>query len=342
MTSISRRAFVQSLFAGASALAVSAAEIGPAQAATVLKIGTVSPAGSSSRLALEDLAKRIKSETGGEVVVKVISGATVGAPDDVGLVRALRLGKIDGAELSEEGLAQLDPALCALALPRLFSSNTQLDYVRGKLLPTLEGMVDAKGFVLAGLGHAGDRLLAATTPTASLEALRARKLFVPELDTLLAQIATAASLPTVPGSPSLLVSMVASGHVDAAFLTPRGIATSSTKNAFKSVGDFSYGAGWQSLVLSKAVFGGLSPATRALVLQATRQMAANLTAKLRQEGPALLAKMVSEGATRTVWPQAELAKLETIAQSVRSNLTAKAYSALFLAEITDAIAQAPA
>jgi len=340
-TSLTRRAFVQSFLAGASALVAGSAGLRSAHASTTLRIATLLPNGSSPRVALESLASRVKKETAGAVMIQVVSGSSVLAADESGLVRALRSGKLQGVQLSEEGLGGIAAEFWALALPGLFSGNAQVEAARAKLLPKLDSLLQAQKMVLAGFGHAGDRVLAATSPSSTLADLKEHSLFLPlPRHLVLDDVAKEAALPDWEDHYKMLAHLVDTKQVSAALLTPHQIGTTGTTSKFSAVSDFTFGASWHGLVLAESALAGMTNAARATLLSHAKQMSAELTLKLRQEGAQLVAHMLSNGATRMVWSADELAKLDGVAQAVRSNLRLLVTPAV-LAEISGAIANVP-
>jgi len=63
------------------------------------------------------------------------------------LVRRMRAGQLQAAVVSTTGLASIDRGVEALqSIPMMFRTLDELDYVKAKLVPTLERRFDAKGF----------------------------------------------------------------------------------------------------------------------------------------------------------------------------------------------------
>lgn len=125
-----------------------------AQAAPpVLRVATVAPAGSSFHKSLQALAAEWRKAPGGGVILDIYPGTQGG---EAQISRRMRVGQIQGAMLTANGLGQIDRGATALQLmPMMFRDWGEVDYVREQLRPRLEkGLYDA-GYVVMLWGDAG-------------------------------------------------------------------------------------------------------------------------------------------------------------------------------------------
>ena len=72
------------------------------------------------------------------------------------MARRMRIGQLQGALLSVVGLREIEPSISALqAMPLLFRTWEEVDYVREKMRAGMEKKFLDKGFVVLAWGDAG-------------------------------------------------------------------------------------------------------------------------------------------------------------------------------------------
>jgi TRAP-type C4-dicarboxylate transport system substrate-binding protein len=147
-----------------------------AQTAKV-RAGTLAPKGSSFHKVLMEMGEAWKNAPHGGVVMTLFTDGTMGNEAD--MVRRMRIGQLQAAMLTAGGLAAIDESVGALQnMPMMFRSLDELDYVTGKLRPTLEKRIEEKGFVVLFWADAGWVRLFAKTPAARPDEFKRLKVFV--------------------------------------------------------------------------------------------------------------------------------------------------------------------
>lgn len=120
--------------------------------ATVLKIATVAPVGSSFDKRLQALSAEWARGPGG-AHMDIFAGYPGG---ELQYVRRMRAGQLNGAMLTTTGLAQIDRSVTALQyMPMMFRSWEEVDVVRERLRPQLERRLREAGYVVLLWGDAG-------------------------------------------------------------------------------------------------------------------------------------------------------------------------------------------
>lgn len=127
---------------------------GEAQAADkaefVIKFGTIAPDGTPWSAHLKRIKKRVESESGGRIRMKLFLGGALGG--EVEMVRSLRRGRLQGFGGSTAAIAEgaAIPELQLLELPYLFDSFDEVDYIMDKvILEDFKKILADKGFFLA-------------------------------------------------------------------------------------------------------------------------------------------------------------------------------------------------
>src|SRR5262245_53207057 len=82
---------------------------GPAHAGKVkVKLGTLAPDGSAWHNLLKELAEKWKTESNGDVDLKIYPGGVAGNESD--MVRKMRVGQLQAAAITIIGIHDIDPA----------------------------------------------------------------------------------------------------------------------------------------------------------------------------------------------------------------------------------------
>ncbi len=114
------------------------------------KYATLAPNGIGWATHIQNLLlPLIQERTGGDVRVKVYWGGVMGDDEDV--LKKMRIGQIDGAGLSGQGVAMAIPEMTVLELPFLFNGYDEVDHIREKMMPVWDQLASKHGFFLVGL-----------------------------------------------------------------------------------------------------------------------------------------------------------------------------------------------
>ena len=125
----------------------------PAPAATMIRIASLAPPGSSFVKVLKAWSRTLQKETEGRVALRVFSGGSEGSDRD--LVKRVKTGKLDAAGVATTGLSMIAKELQVLTAPGLLIEDAQLDRVREKLDAKLQEMIEDGGFKLLAWGDGG-------------------------------------------------------------------------------------------------------------------------------------------------------------------------------------------
>jgi TRAP-type C4-dicarboxylate transport system substrate-binding protein len=149
---------------------------GPVDAAgTTLRIATVAPAGSSFHKSLQELAAQWRQAPGGGVTLDVYPGTQGG---EAQIARRMRVGQLQGAMLTANGLGEIHRESTALQLmPMMFRDWDEVDYVRENLSDRLENGLLESGYVVLFWGDAGWVRFFSTRPIRSGDDLRSMHVY---------------------------------------------------------------------------------------------------------------------------------------------------------------------
>jgi TRAP-type transport system periplasmic protein len=150
--------------------------------ASVLKIATLAPAGTSWMQQMTAGADAIEQRTAGRVKLKFYPGGVMGNHQSVH--RKIRIGQLQGGAFTPGGMSSIESSIQVLGLPMLFRNFDEVDFVRERLDPILKQKMADSGFVILGITEGGFARILSKQPMQDLESLRAGKVWVPEGDQL--------------------------------------------------------------------------------------------------------------------------------------------------------------
>ena len=88
----------------------------------------------------------IKRATDGNVKLKWYWGGVLG--DDRDYIQKMKIGQIDGAAFSGQGVVLACPPMAILELPFMFENWDEIDFIRDKMLDTFDKMAEENGYKL--------------------------------------------------------------------------------------------------------------------------------------------------------------------------------------------------
>jgi TRAP-type transport system periplasmic protein len=140
MLALNRRMF--SILWVAAALGSSA----QAQQARI-RLATLAPKGTSFDRLLREMGERWSKAPDGGAALVVYTDGTMGNEQEI--VQRMRIGQLQGALLTSDGLAKIDPSVKALEqIPLMYHSAAELDYVRSHMEGDIEKRMGDRGFVM--------------------------------------------------------------------------------------------------------------------------------------------------------------------------------------------------
>jgi len=149
--------------------------VSPLEAQNVLlKMGTLAPEGTAWHDILLQMREDWSKISAGRVTLRIYPSGVLG--DEPTMIRRMRIRQLDGVAITGNGLSRIEPAVSSLMIPMMLDSYEELDYVRDRLAPRLEKMVEEKGFKILNWGDAGWVYFFTKKPASSLDDIRKMKL----------------------------------------------------------------------------------------------------------------------------------------------------------------------
>ena len=146
-----RRAAMKLL--GALTLLAGVGLAGQADAAEVVKIGTLAPKASPWGKVFSVWEEAVKKKSDGKVELQFFYNGQQG--DEGAMVGKMKAGQLDGAAVTAVGLSKIYKPILALQMPGLFTKWAKLDAARDTMKAEFERGLKDSGFSLVGWGDVG-------------------------------------------------------------------------------------------------------------------------------------------------------------------------------------------
>jgi TRAP-type transport system periplasmic protein len=262
----------------------------PALPQTVIKMGTLAPEGSPWHQALQVMGERWRKISGGEVKLVIYPGGVLG--DEPDMVNKIRIGQLQSAGLSGAGLSGIEPGVMALQIPMMFDSYDELDYVRERVAPRLEKMMEARGYLVLNWGDVGWVHFFTTRPATSLNDMRKLKLFTwagGDNETL--ELWKANGFRAVPLAATDILTGLQTGLIDAVPNTPLYALLNQSFGIARNMIDVKWAPLIGATVITRRVWDSLPAAQRGDMMKAAREAGVSMRDGIRKMGDEAVATM---------------------------------------------------
>ena len=315
------------------ALCVLVLGAGVAFAKTTIRFATPAPDGSLQVKVMKAMAKKISKATGGEVTFKIFAGGTVG--DDLGVLRKIKLGHIDGGGFSGVGIGQILPEGRIWELPFFYTSDPQIDCIRDKL-PAKHDFAkkfEEKGYVLLAWAGTGDVNLFSAKPIRSIADMKGTKPWAYKGDpigqTTFAHFGLAGTelqlqdvltslqtglIDTFYNAPSLTIAL--QWHVHAKYMLEQPLV---------------YGSG--AVLLKKDVWDALPAEHQQVIRDVFAEWTPKMVKKIRQQNRKSIGVMKEQGLEVVVGEPAQVKKFRAAGDEIAKKFVGKLFSQELLDEV---------
>jgi TRAP-type C4-dicarboxylate transport system substrate-binding protein len=257
--------------------------ISPASAADKpFRIGTLAPKNSLYHRQLLEVGEAWRAAQGAGAKYVVYPDGSQGGETE--MARRMRIGQLQGALLSVVGLNEIEPSISALqAMPLLFKSWEEVDYVREKMRPAMEKKFLDKGFVVLAWGDAGWVRFFSKEPAFKPDDYKKMKFFAWGGEADQQEIMKSLGYTPVPLETSDILPSVQTGMINVVPSTPYFALASQVYTMAPNMLDINWAPIVGALVVTKKSWDDMSPASQAAVRTAGEKAGAQIRTKARQE-----------------------------------------------------------
>jgi len=257
---------------------------------TIVKMGTLAPEGSPWHEALQGMGQNWTKITGGKVKLIIYPGGVAG--DEPDMVNKVRIGQLHSAGLTGAGLSGIEPGVMALQIPMMFDSYEELDYVRDKVTPRLENLLEARGYIVLNWGDVGWVHFFTKRPAARLADLKQMKLFTwagGDNETL--ELWKANGFRAVPLAATDILTGLQTGLIEAVPTTPLYALLNQSFGIAHNMTDVKWAPLIGATVITRKAWEGFPQEQRPLIRAAAREAGVLMREGIRKMGEEAIATM---------------------------------------------------
>ena len=261
-----------------------------------LRLGTLAPKNSLYHRQLMEVGEAWRTAQGAGAKYVVFPDGSQGGETE--MARRMRIGQLQGALLSVVGLHEIEPSISALqAMPLLFKSWEEVDYVREKMRPAMEKKFFDKGFVVLAWGDAGWVRFFSKDPAFRPDDYKKMKFFAWGGEADQQEIMKSLGYTPVPLETSDILPSVQTGMINVVPSTPYFALASQIYTMAPNMLDINWAPIVGALVVTKKAWDDMSPATQEVVRAAGEKAGAQIRSKARLEVEEAVDAMKKRGLT---------------------------------------------
>jgi TRAP-type C4-dicarboxylate transport system substrate-binding protein len=261
----------------------------PVLPGTVIKMGTLAPEGSPWHQTLQLMGERWRKSSGGQVRLVIYAGGVLG--DEPDMVNKMRIGQIQSVALSGAGMSTIEPGVMALQIPMMFESYEELDYVRDRVAPRLEKMIEARGYLVLNWGDAGWVHFFATRPATRLQEIRSMKLFTWAGDSDTLELYKSNGFRAVPLAATDILPGLQTGLIDAVPTTPLYALLNQSFGIARNMIDVKWAPLVGATLITRKMWDSLPADQRVEMMSAAREAGVSLRGGIRKMGDEAIVSM---------------------------------------------------
>jgi TRAP-type transport system periplasmic protein len=259
----------------------------------VLKLGTVAPNGSSFHKILQNMGAQWSAAPGG-AELRIYPGGIAGGEAD--MVRKMKIGQLDAALITANGLAEIDPAVQSLqSVPMLYQSLDEVDFISERLGPKLSQRLREKGFVILFWLDMGWVRFFSKDPVHRPNDLKKAKLFTWAGDTKTFDIYKAAGFHPVALETSDAMPMLRTGMITAVPAPPFVALIDQTYAIAPNMLQLDWAPLVGAIVVTEKAWNKLAPAAQAQMAKIAFQRGVEMKNENRAESDAAVEAMKKRG-----------------------------------------------
>ncbi len=294
-------------------------------AAVTLKLGVLTPEGTTWSNSLRDMAKEIKASTNGDVELKIYYGGVAGDEPDV--LRKIRIGQMQGGVFTGKTLGEIYGDVRVLELPFNFKTDREKGLATlNKLAPSFNAGFTKKGFHNLGFFEVGPVYLVSTKKAASLDELKGLKIWSWEGDELVGAMVDSLKLVSVPLALPDVLSSLSTGVIDAAYSSPLGVLALQWQTKIKYVVDFPVAYSTAAFLVSEKDWKKIKPESQTKVAEIAKRYADAANIQTVKENEEALASMKKMNIQFIKFPDSDIKKSDSIRADVINKLKGKLVS----------------
>ena len=280
-----------------------------------LRIGSLVPKHSVYHRQLMELGEVWKKGQDGAPKFGVYTDGSQGGEAE--MTRRMRIGQLQGALLSVVGLREIEPSVAALqAMPLLFKTWEEVDYVREKMRPAMEKKFADTGFVVLSWGDAGWVRFFSKEPAVRPDDYKKMKFFAWGAEADQQAIMKSLGYTPVPLEPTDILPAIQTGMITVVPSTPYFALATQIYNTAPYMLEFNWAPIVGALVVTQKTWAEMSPELQAAMRTASEKAGVVIRAQARKEVDEAVDAMKKRGLKVTRPTPEQMQEWNTLAESL--------------------------
>lgn len=298
-----------------------------------IKFAVLAPEGSTWMNLMRELDEEIKKETDGKLSFRIYPGGISG--DEIDVIRKMNLGSIDSTGFTGVGLGQILPSVRILELPRLFTSQEEIDYVVKKLTPDFEKEFLKKGYILLGWAEVGFVNIFSNKKIESIKDLNGLKMWAWEGDPLVKELFS--KLKIMPNEMAVtdVYTSLQTGLIDSVYISPLAAIALQWFTRTKYMNTLKLTNATGAILISKKAFNKLNPENQTLLKNKFKSFSEKIKKASRDDNEKAYITLKDHNIIFTELDKESLEEFDKISKEVWASLAGKLYSEELLKKVKE-------
>ena len=287
-----------------------------------IKLATLAGNGSPWDLRLREMGQNWKEESNGEVKLTIYPGGVAG--DESSVIRKMRIGQLNAASISTEGLSKIVPDFAAIShIPMLYNSDEEKDYVIKKMSPELISKLDKKGFKFIHWGEIGWVRYFAKSPVLVPDDLKKHKMFVWADESQDLEMHRKLGYNPIPLAATDLTVALQTGMVTTFNTTPIVALGNQWFASAKHMTNFKWAPLMGATIIKNETWSSIPVKIQNLILSASKKAEIDLTKEIRKLDDEIISVMAEYGLISHDLSKDQLKKWEELVELIYPYLRGK-------------------
>ncbi len=261
----------------------------------IVKMATLAPEGSPWHQVLQEIGEDWRELSKNEVRLRIYAGGVAG--DESDMVRKMRIGQIQAAALTAEGLSYIDKGIYGLSYPMMVKNYAELDWVREQVEPELVRRYEAKGFKVLTWADVGFVYWFTRDPVRTPTEMQSQRIFTWAGDPNSPRLWTAAGFQPVSLSATDVLPALQTGLIDALSSTPLTVAALQLFGTANNMLNMPWAAMTGAVIIDKATWDLIPADLQPKLLEAVNQRSKRIHEEIRYSDAAAIEVMQGYGLT---------------------------------------------
>lgn len=279
-----------------------------------IKMATLAPEGTEWHGLLMKMGQEWKKATDGKINLRVYPGGVVG--DERDMIRKMRIGQIQGAAITSEGLTEVNPQYSVFFIPMLYQQFSDLDLLYEKLGDDLVSNAEKNGFKVILMVDVGWVYWFTSDSVRTPDDLREHSIFTWAGDYRTAALWEKSGFQVVPLAMTDMLSGLQTGMVNAMAFNPMYVLAQQSFGITKYMLDMKWGMLSAAVILDLRTWNKIDLVHQDKMIEIANRISTDFQRKNRLESDEAIAVMKEYGLVVTTPTEAEFEEWKSLVEEM--------------------------